>query len=92
MTASQATLSSQGEFTIFSFGPHVIRFRTSPRLERYTSIREWDHGYLVVTAKYKNLPQDEEEYIDLIPILKNLYFDPDQALSSIKEVSIQYEQ
>ena len=88
----QAVLSSKGDFTIFRFGTHTVRFRTSPRLEKYTSVRECDHGYLVVTAKYKNLPQEEEEYIDLVPILKNLYFDPDQALTPIEKVSIQYEQ
>ena len=59
---------------------------------RYTSVREWDHGYLVVTAKYQNTPEEEEEYIDLIPILKNLYFDPERSLAPIEKVSIQYEQ
>ena len=60
---NQAVLSSKGDFTIFRFGTHTIRFR-----------------------------QEEEEYIDLVPILKNLYFDPDQALTPIEKVSIQYEQ
>lgn len=92
LKSNQAVLSSQGDFSVFRFGKHVIRFRTSPRLERYTSVREWDHGYLVVMAKYKNIPQEEEEYIDLIPILKNLHFDPEKALSSIEKVSIDYEQ
>lgn len=78
----QATLSSKACFKIFRFGKHTIRFRTSPRLEKYTSVKEWDKGYLVVTAKYRNIPHDEEEYIDLVPILKNLYFDV--LLSSIK--------
>ena len=78
----QATLSSKACFKIFRFGKHTIRFRSSPRLEKYTSVKEWDKGYLVVTAKYRNIPHDEEEYIDLVPILKNLYFDV--LLSSIK--------
>lgn len=90
--SNQAILSSKGDFSIFQFGKHAIRFRTSPRLERYTSVREWDHGYLVVTAKYTNLPHEEEEYIDLVPILKNLYFDPEKVLTPIEKVSIQYEQ
>ena len=50
---------------------------------------EWDHGYLVVMAKYKNQPV-EEEYIDLEPILNNLYIDPDAFLTPIKKVSLQY--
>lgn len=86
-----ATLSSKGCYTIFSSGRHVIRFRTSPRLERYTGIKEWDRGYLVVMAKYQQLPEAEEEYIDLVPILENLYFDPAAFLAPIRKVSISYE-
>ena len=29
-------------------------------LERYTKVLEWDNGYLVVMAKYKNNTIDEE--------------------------------
>jgi len=59
-------------------------------LERYTRVLEWDHGYLVVMAKYTGMGETEE-YIDLIPILKNLYFDVDEFLRPIKEVGIVYE-
>ena len=62
---------------------------TSSKLERYTEIKEWDKGYLVVMAKYKNL-NEMEEYIDLIPILQNLYYDVDEFLAPIKEVRIDY--
>ena len=41
-------------------------------------------------VKYEN-HEEEEEYIDLIPILENLYFDPDEFLSPIKKVRIDYE-
>ncbi len=85
----EAILSSDKNFTSFSYGKHIIRFRTSPRLERYTRIVEWDHGYIVVMAKYEG-HEEEEEYIDLIPILKNLYFDPDEFLAPIKKVRIRY--
>lgn len=88
---SQATLNSADGLTCFRYGKHTIRFRTSPRLERYISVKEWDHGYLVVTAKYQGLPKEEEEYIDLVPILKNLYFNPDKFLEPIKKVRIRYE-
>ena len=67
----------------------IIRFMTSERLERYTKIVEWDHGYLVVMAKYKNIGE-VEEYIDLIPILDKLYYDVDKFLEPIKEVKIDY--
>ena len=79
--------NNKGEYTIFSFNNQVIRFRTSARLVCYTNVREWDHGYLVVTAKYKNIGE-VEEYIDLIPILDNLYYDVDEFLKPIKEVKI----
>ena len=89
---SQAVLSSNGSYTSFSCGKHVIRFRTPSSLERYTSVKEWDNGYLVVMAKYKNSSCEEEEYIDLVPILKNLYFEVDRFLAPIKEVCIHYDQ
>ena len=84
-----AVLKSKGEYTIFQFKNQVIRFMTSARLERYISIVEWDHGYLVVIAKYKNVGE-VEEYIDLVPILHDLYYDVDAFLEAIKEVKIDY--
>ncbi len=84
-----AILSSDRNFTSFTYDHHVIRFRTSPRLERYTKVMEWEHGYLVVMAKYEGM-EEVEEYIDLIPILENLYFDVDEFLNPIKEVGITY--
>lgn len=90
-SVSEATLSSAGDMTVFSFGKHVIRFKTSPHLERYAEIREWDKGYIVCTAKYDNASGIEEEYIDLVPILKNLYFDPDAFLKPIQKVRIAYD-
>lgn len=29
-------------------------------LEKYTKVKEWDNGYLVVMAKYKHNKQEEE--------------------------------
>ncbi|WP_165045793.1 MULTISPECIES: DUF7724 family protein [unclassified Adlercreutzia] len=91
MTArsSVAILSSHGDLTSFSFDGRRIRFKTPKRLERYLDVREWDSGYLAVTARYHGLP-DTEEYIDLVPILKNLYIDPDSFLSSIETVEVSY--
>jgi hypothetical protein len=84
-----AILRNAGEFTIFGFGGHVIRFVTSLKLERYTKVLEWDHGYLVAMAKYKKL-DEMEEYIDLLPILQNLYYDVDTFLNPIKKVRVEY--
>lgn len=86
---SYATLRSQNEYTIFKFNGQIIRFMTSPRLERYTKIIEWDYGYLVVMAKYQNM-EETEEYIDLIPILENLYYDVEEFLRPIERVEIDY--
>lgn len=87
MINNYAILRNDGEFTIFEFNNHIIRFVTSSKLERYTKVVEWNHGYLVVMAKYKNL-DEIEEYIDLVPILQNLYYDADVFLEPIKEVRI----
>ncbi|MCM1284395.1 MAG: hypothetical protein NC180_12135, partial [Muribaculaceae bacterium] len=60
-------------------------------LERYTEVKEWKNGYLVVMAKYAHNQTEEEEYIDLIPILESLYYDPYEFLIPIKKVRIQYD-
>lgn len=86
-----AYLSNDGAYTAFSFNDKTIRFRTSQALERYTKVVEWDNGYLVVMAKYAGQPE-VEEYIDLVPILENLYFEPKQFLKPIQKVGIQYVQ
>ena len=83
---NEAILSSDKVFTSFMFNGHKIRFKTSPRLERYTKIVEWDNGYIVVMAKYEGC----DRYIDLIPILENLYFDVNSFLKPIQKVRIEY--
>ncbi|MDD6891993.1 MAG: hypothetical protein PUD47_07925 [Bacteroidales bacterium] len=82
-----AKLSHCGELTSFRYGNYNIRFRTSPRLQAYTDVKEWDNGYLVVTARYEQLGE-VEEYIDLLPILENLFIDPPTFLEPIKKVRI----
>ena len=84
-----AILKSKGKYTIFQYNDDSIQFVTSSRLERYTSIIEWDHGYLVVMAKYKNIGEIEE-YIDLRSILDKMCYDTDKFLEPIKMVKIDY--
>ena len=84
-----AILTNKGEYSIFQFNNQIIRFVTSDRLEKYTKVIEWDKGYIVVMAKYKDL-EEVEEYIDLVPILEMLYYDVDEFLKPIKEVKIDY--
>ncbi len=85
----EAVLSSEGRYTSFTCKGKRIRFRTSEKLDKYTGITEWDNGYIVVTAKYGD--KEIEDYIDLIPILENLYIDPNSFLKDIKEVRIKYD-
>ncbi len=90
-TGGEAILSSAGNFTAFSFGGDNIRFRAPYSLERYVSVVRWDDGYLVVLAKYRHNAEPEEEYIDLKPILDDLYIDSDSFLKPIKSVRVDYD-
>ena len=84
-----AFLSNRGEYTIFSFDGKVITFLTSKNLECYTKILKWDNGYIEVMAKNKGKPE-HEDYIDLQPILENLYMDPKAFLSGLIGVRVEY--
>lgn len=86
----KAYLSNEGQYTIFSYGDNRLKFIAPYSLEKYESVVHWDNGYLVVMAKYAHNKESEEEYIDLIPILKSLYIQPDEFLKSIKSVEVQY--
>ena len=86
-----AILSNSGDFTSFKANDCLLRFRTSSHSKKYLSVKEYDNGYIVVMAKYDNNTEPEEEYIDLVPILENLYFNPDEFLKNIKKVNIEYD-
>ncbi|MCQ2340699.1 MAG: hypothetical protein MJZ79_08010 [Paludibacteraceae bacterium] len=73
--------------TSFRYGDYNIRFRTPSILKQYTEIKEWDNGYLVVMADYEGIGVTEE-YIDLLPILNNLYLNPKTFLKDIHSVKI----
>ena len=89
--SNEAILSSAEGFTAFSFGGYNIRFRAPYSLERYVNVVRWDDGYLVVLAKYRHNAEPEEEYIDLKPILDELYIDSAAFLKPIKSVRIAYD-
>ena len=84
----EAILSNADGFTSFSYGGYNIRFRAPYSLERYVDVVCWDDGYLVVLAKYSHNAEPEEEYIDLKPILEDLYIDYEVFLKSIKYVRV----
>lgn len=83
-----AILSSNGRYTSFSYGGNTVRFLTSPLLLRYEKVLKWDNGYLEVIANYNG--KQEEEYIDLVPILENLLMDAPKFLKPIKKVEVSY--
>lgn len=87
-SSNLAFLSNQDRNTVFRFGNHVLPFQAPYSLERYVEVKEWDNGYLVVMAKYSHSDSPIEEYIDLIPILKEQSIDPAAFLSQIHELKI----
>lgn len=87
----EAYLSNDKDYTIFRYLDYVIRFQAPYSLEKYIEVKEWNKGYLVVSAKYAHNDNPEEEYIDLMPILETLYIDADKFVDGIKKVSVKYE-
>ena len=86
---NEVILSNDSRFTSFVFNNRTIRFKTSPKLEKYTKVLEWDDGYIVVMAVYDGI--ETEEYIDLIPILENLCIDRQEFLKNIRKVCVRYD-
>lgn len=91
MKMTEAYLSNDQTYSIFKYSDYVIRFLSPYSLERYTKVKKWDNGYLVVMAKYAHSDIEEEEYIDLVPILNNLYIDAREFLKPISNVKILYD-
>ena len=89
MDNSTAYLSNNGAYISFSFNGRTIRFKGPYSLIRFEKIKEWDNGYLVVDAIYKHSPKEPiEDYIDLAPILEDLYIDSKAFLQPIKKVEV----
>lgn len=89
-TGPTAFLSSEGRYTLFCYGDTELRIIAPKSLERYLEVTEWDRGYLVVQTKYSHAERPVEEYIDLIPVLEDLYMDPDGFLGPIERVEVAY--
>ena len=62
-----AYLSNVNDISSFTFDNKVIRFKGPYSLDKFSSIVEWDNGYLVVVAKYSHAEDNIEDYIDLAP-------------------------
>lgn len=85
-----AFLYNEGAYTLFSFGSETIKFIAPYSLVKYEKVTTWDNGYIVVMTRYKHSEELIEEYIDLVPVLKDLYIDPDKFLAPIKKVEVKY--
>ena len=83
-----AHLSSDGPYTLFSFGDRRLKFRAPQCLRRYVRVKKWDDGYLEVDADYGRDVGVVEEYIDLRPVLRALMLNPRIFLSPIKQVEV----
>ena len=87
----EAILSSSDGYTIFRYADYTIRFAAPYSLERYITVKEWDAGYIVAMTKYRHNDEPEEEYIDLLPVLEDLYIDQESFLKPIKKVRVSYD-
>lgn len=85
-----ATLSSEGAYTLFSFGDRRLKFRAPKCLRRYLRVKTWNNGYLAVDADYGKSVGVVEEYIDIRYILNCLMIRPDRFLKAIKNVEVRY--
>ena len=85
-----AYLSNNKEYVSFRYGDREIRFKGPYSLIRFDRVTGWDKGYLVVDAYYSHNREPEEDYIDLNPILEDLYIDPEEFLKPIRKVKVDY--
>lgn len=83
-----AILSNEGRMVSFSFGGKCIRFLGAKCLRRFTDVKKWRDGFIEVMAD--NGGRIEEDYIDLVPILRNLCIDPAVYTAPIRKVALNY--
>ena len=88
MDMNTAYLFNDGEYISFTHNNRTIRFRGPYSLVCFDHVKLWDNGYIEVMAKYAHEENLIEEYIDLIPILKNLYIDSESFLKGIERVEV----
>ena len=66
----------------------VSSVKTAKSLRRFTDVKKWHDGYIEVMADYG--ARVEEDYIDLVPILENLYIPAHDYVRPIKKVVLNY--
>lgn len=85
-----AYLTNKKDVISFSFRDKTIRFKGPYSLKQIMQVQEWSNGYLVVKASYSHMENPIEDYIDLIPILNDLYIDAESFLKPIENVEVRY--
>ncbi len=87
MSSTTAYLSNHDGYAFFQYLDKTIMFLIGKSILKYRRIKEWDDGYLVVDEETKD-HQVRESYIDMKPILENLYIDDEKFLASIEKVEV----
>lgn len=85
-----AYLYNEGRYTKIRIRDRVITIIAPYSLERYISVKKWDYGYIEVMTKYSHSEEPIEEYIDLLPVLDELYMDPKKTLDGIDRLEVCY--
>ena len=87
-----AYLSNEGRYTLFEFRDKRLKILSPLGLERYISINEFkpEKGYIAVMTKYSDMDEPEEEYIDLLSTLDELYMDRNNFLKPIEKLEVRY--
>ena len=88
MDNNTAYLSNNGDIICFNYNGRRIRFRGPYSLVCFDHVKEWDNGYIEVMTRFSHTEELIEEYIDLVPILRNLYIDPEKFLGNIEKVEV----
>ena len=88
LAANTAYLSNEGAMMVFTFGDQRIRMLGPKCLKKIVSVKKWDKGYVEMMMDYGEVGHNEEDYLDLLPVLDNLYIDSDKFLAPIKRVEV----
>ena len=87
MSSDTAYLSAENGYAFFQYLDQTIMFLIGTSIQKFVRVKEWDDGYIVVDEETKDQHQ-RESYIDLRPILGNLYMNGDDFLKPIKKVEV----
>ena len=83
----KAYLYNKNGYTYFKVSNDIVKFYTSPYLEKYIKVKEYDNGYIVVDEQLSTTDEHMEDYIDLEYVFDELGLDKN-ILREIQEVII----